>query len=112
MDAWIEKNKRKKYDQNGKWSNSGTPNMELLKIFKSDPFFKKIPPKSTGSHDFNLEWIQSAKKRFGQKILAKDIQSTLTLLTAELIVAAINKYPKDSEIAFSGGGIKTYHLWP
>ena len=110
LDAWIEKNKRKKYDQNGKWSNSGTPNMELLKIFKSDPFFKKIPPKSTGSHDFNLEWIQSAKKRFGQKILAKDIQSTLTLLTAELIVAAINKYPKDSEIAFSGGGIKNLSL--
>ena len=110
LDTWIAKNKQKKYDNNGKWSNSGTPNMKLLKIFKSDPFFKKIPPKSTGSHDFNLEWIQSAKKRFRQKLLAKDIQATLTLLTVELIVGAINKYPKDSEIAFSGGGINNLSL--
>ena len=50
------------------------------------------------------------KKRFGQRLLAKDIQATLTLLTAELIVDAINKCPKDSDIAFSGGGIKNLSL--
>ena len=110
LDAWITKNKQKKFDNKGEWSKTGKANMKLLEIFKSDPFFKKIPPKSTGSHDFNLQWIQSAKKRFRQKLLAKDIQATLTLLTAELIVAAINKYPKDSEIAFSGGGIKNLSL--
>ena len=110
LDAWIAKNKQKKYDNKGKWSNSGKPNMRLLKIFKSDPFFKKIPPKSTGSHNFNLRWILSAKKQVGERLLAEDIQATLTLLTAELIVNAINKYPKDSEIAFSGGGIKNISL--
>jgi anhydro-N-acetylmuramic acid kinase len=110
LDAWIAKNKQEKYDNKGEWSKSGKPNMKLLKIFKSDPFFKKTPPKSTGSHDFNLEWILSTKKRFGQRLLAKDIQATLTLLTAELIVDAINKCPKDSDIAFSGGGIKNLSL--
>jgi len=110
LDAWITKNKQQKYDNKGDWSKSGKPNMKLLKIFKSDPFFKKKPPKSTGSHDFNLEWILSMKKRFGQRLLAKDIQATLTLLTADLIVDAINKYPKDSDIAFSGGGIKNLSL--
>ncbi len=110
LDTWIAKNKQKKYDNKGEWSKSGKANMKLLEILKSDPFFKKTPPKSTGSHDFNLEWILSTKKRFGQKLLAKDIQATLTLLTAELIVDAINKCPKDTDIAFSGGGIKNLSL--
>jgi len=110
LDAWITKNKQKKFDNKGAWSKTGKANVKLLKIFKSDPFFKKIPPKSTGSHDFNLKWILSMKKRFGQRLLAKDTQATLTLLTAELIVDAINKYPKDIDIAFSGGGIKNLSL--
>ena len=74
----------------------------------SDPYFSKTPPKSTGLNYFNEEWINIKLDDFKNRINKKNIQTTLTELTALTIAKNI---PKDcSKIYICGGGAKNSYL--
>ena len=106
MDVWASKHNHGNYDNNGNWAKGGKINMGLLNSFKSDPFFKKKPPKSTGTDYFNLQWITDhCRQNTPDNLSPRDIQSTLLELTTSTIIDAIKAWPQ-SELALCGGGVK------
>lgn len=113
MDAWVGKHLQKNYDEDGKWGKSGTCSQELLAALLNEPFFGKIPPKSTGRDLFNLNWLDgkfSASELF-ERLEPADIQATLTTLTAETITNAICDHASYvEEIYICGGGAKNPFL--
>lgn len=112
IDAWISKHQNKGYDRNGDWGKSGNILPEILNILLDDDYFLKLPPKSTGKEEFNLDWLQ---QMLGDKLKSQkpeDIQATLTELTAKSIANGIKAIqPADKrdcnyqELFICGGGI-------
>ena len=103
MDAWIRKHRNARYDSNGDWASSGTPNMPLLQRFLSDTYFAALPPKSTGFEYFNLRWIAAAGVT---DVAPADVQATLCALTAQTIADALQRFaPQTSELLVCGGGV-------
>jgi anhydro-N-acetylmuramic acid kinase len=110
MDSWSIANKKGDFDLKGQWAITGNINYRLLSEFKKDAFFKRKPPKSTGTDYFNLKWIKEKISINNKSLATADVQATLTELTVDIILDAIKEYPKESEIAFCGGGIKNNFL--
>lgn len=105
IDAWIEKNLQHQCDHYGKWAAQGKINEELLKNLLSDPFFKMLPPKSTGREYFNSAWLE---KFLTKDISPVDVQTTVTELTARSVVDAIPF--QSGEILLCGGGANNSFL--
>lgn len=111
LDTWINQHLGKQYDHNGEWAASGTSNPALLKILLTDPYFQHAPPKSTGREYFNLSWLTSKLKVFGETISPRDVQATLLQLTVESVLCSIRSqnWPVD-ELILCGGGAYNKHL--
>ena len=105
LDAWIFKYRKQTMDKNGHFAESGVVQIDLLKKLLADPYFKRLPPKSTGFDYFNLTWLQKYLNTLKKKWQPADIQRTLTHLTAHSIMDAIKKYLKTGEILLCGGGV-------
>ena len=110
MDSWSIANKKGDFDHKGQWAMTGNVNDQLLNEFKKDVFFKRNPPKSTGTDYFNLKWVKEKISTNNKSIASADVQATLAELTVDIILNSIKEYPKESEIAFCGGGIKNNFL--
>jgi len=101
------------FDDGARLASNGGVDERLLEILKSDPYFAKPLPKTTGPELFSLEWVKRAIA-----LLPKgnpnpyDVMATLTRLTAETIAEAIFevKSPTQKEVSpqkslyLSGGG--------
>lgn len=108
LDHWISTQQSLDYDSNGHWAASGKVAPELLTLLISDPFFAQRPPKSTGTDYFNLDWLQD-KSTAPQ--VPRDIQATLSELTASSIASAIRKYCSQAdELLVCGGGVHNSDL--
>lgn len=108
LDQWIMQNRGMHYDSDGAWAASGHVNAELLKHFLADEYFAKAPPKSTGREHFHHTWLE---QHLTGKVLAQDIQATLTELTTRSIIQALNFLPaKADEIYVCGGGSHNRYL--
>ena len=93
-----------KFDNNGDWARHGKIHAELLANLKSDPFFKKLPPKSTGRDLFHAEWLIDRLRLFAH-VSPVDVQATLCALTAYTISDAVQLYASDvSHVYICGGG--------
>ena len=102
MDAWIESNLGKTYDEGGNWASSGKVIDDLLESLMQDDYFWQEPPKSTGRDRFNLEWLRSRLK--GGEDPA-GVQATLLQLTARSIADAVRIHCIGArEIYLCGGG--------
>lgn len=102
MDAWAEQHLGKAYDESGNWASSGRIIDGLLNALLTHPFFKQIPPKSTGRDMFNLPWLAHYLQA---DYAAADVQRTLLELTAQTIVMSVKQYcGAVSEIYLCGGG--------
>ncbi len=113
MDAWVGKHLKKNYDEDGTWGKSGICSQELLRALLKEPFFGKVPPKSTGRDLFNLNWLDSvfSTSDVFERLEPSDVQSTLTMLTAETITDAIRDHASFAdEIYVCGGGAKNPFL--
>ncbi|MCL4121670.1 UNVERIFIED_CONTAM: hypothetical protein GTU68_035203 [Idotea baltica] len=107
IDAWMYQHKQKRYDKNGDWGKSGQIISELLETLLSYEYFSQKPPKSTGKEAFNLNWLKSMLGEKLTKANPKDIQATLTELTAKTIADNINDC---DELFICGGGIHNRFL--
>jgi anhydro-N-acetylmuramic acid kinase len=103
----------KTYDKDAEISKKGTVNKSLLATLKSDDFFSKPFPKTTGPELFSKEYVQKAQLTSKtQHISIHDLLATLTRFSAETIAEAINfaisntKFSiQDFTIYMSGGGM-------
>lgn len=107
LDAWIEKNLAKTTDEEGQWAAKGQINYALLNNLLNDPYFKLLPPKSTGREYFNLNWLNNF---FVTEFDPRDVQTTLVELTAQSIIDAISQHMSEGEILVCGGGIHNHFL--
>lgn len=109
IDAYVKKHFDLPYDEDAKLAKQGEVNAELLSALKSDDFFKKTFPKTTGPELFNLNYLEEAQRRSQTENLSHvAILATLCRFTAETISEAILSFTKPNKnyvIYGSGGGV-------
>ena len=109
LDAWISDQQGHTFDENGAWALKGKANDVLLNRMLADPFFKKLPPKSTGRDDFHLKWLH---QQIGSENLnSEDIQATLLHLTVRSALEALLTHaPQTQLMIVCGGGARNAAL--
>lgn len=111
LDAWIEQNLNKTYDDCGQWARKGKVQESLLTQLLADPYFQRPAPKAIGKEYFSLDWLATFMK---EDYRAVDIQATLAQLTVRTLAESINAADKNEEtkaIVICGGGAhNTYML--
>lgn len=106
MDGWIQRHRQQEFDDCGAWAASGAVIRPLLITLLEDPWFSRLPPKSTGVEYFNMHWLES-KADLGA-FQPQDIQATLAELTAQSVADAV---PDDTtEVLVCGGGAHNSHV--
>jgi len=108
LDLWISKNKKEKYDKDGKWAKSGNVDEKLLNIMLNDEYFALPVPKSTGREYFNQAWLNDKLSQC-LKLKPQDIQATLLALTTKSISSEVKKTDTNLLIV-CGGGVKNKAL--
>lgn len=94
------------YDHNGEFARSGRIDQKLLTILINDPYFKLLPPKSTGREYFSTDWLQQNLNKINHSISPASIQATLLELTVQTIVDSIKEINiADFEVYVCGGGM-------
>ena len=110
MDGWCHTHTGQAFDDAGQWAASGKVDPGLLATLLSEPFFAKLPPKSTGRDLFNADWLAHHLRVF-ENLRAQDVQATLTELTAQSCAHALRTTAPDcSTLVVCGGGALNTHL--
>ncbi|HCD04720.1 MULTISPECIES: anhydro-N-acetylmuramic acid kinase [unclassified Methylophaga] len=105
MDSWIQKHQGLLFDNEGKWAEGGEINQTLLMQLKSDPYFDRQIPKSTGCELFNQNWLkQQLIMAKCEDVNAQDIQATLLAFTVSTITDAIHQYARQTDKVYVCGG--------
>ena len=110
MDAWCQTHTGQAFDDDGRWAEQGHVHAELLARLLDEPFFSKLPPKSTGRDLFNTPWL--ANKLAGlEAVLAQDVQATLAELTAlSCARSLLDTSPDCQTLVVCGGGALNGYL--
>ncbi len=109
LDSWTQLHLQQPYDADGAWAAQGKVQNVLLAKLLDHPFFKLLPPKSTGRDQFNLLWLNGIPGIHEYQL--HDVQSTLAELTAITIADAIKNLPIPVDrIILCGGGVHNIHL--
>ena len=103
MDAWIHAHLGCDFDRDGAWAAQGVCLPELLHALLEDPYFKRMPPKSTGREYFNMHWLDTFVHGDPRPI---DVQATLLQLTAHSVARSLNgQLPaRPARMIVCGGG--------
>jgi len=115
IDNWYKIHKNGRFDNNGKWAQSGTVNTALLQQFLTDDYLRQSAPKSTGREYFTLDWVNHYLTQYyelpltentpNKPLLNEDIQATLTALTAQTIADQILLLSHQGSVYLCGGGV-------
>lgn len=109
IDAATKKHFSQDFDKDGAIAKTGTVNQKALATLRSDPYFKKPLPKTTGPEVFNLDWVGNQFKQSGiNELSPEDLVATLTLFSAKTITDGIKMILGDNQkpaIYLSGGGM-------
>ena len=99
------------FDENALLAKAGRVDERLLDILKSDPFFAKPFPKTTGPELFSPDWAQAAIRQLPKgNPNPYDVMATLTRLTADTVAEALlraasqSPIPNPQSLYLSGGG--------
>lgn len=108
------------YDRNGQWAAKGKIAVKLLKALMAHPYFRRLPPKTTGREEFGEPFVRrlllSARRL---RLSDADIVSTVTAFTAASIASAYERFifPKLTatgrdklQVILGGGGAKNNTL--
>jgi anhydro-N-acetylmuramic acid kinase len=103
LDLWYARHRGAGFDRDGEWGRTGRVEAPLLDELLAEPYFARVPPKSTGRDLFDADWL--AARLAGRNIVAADVQATLVALTARTIAGAIATHCRASEeVLVCGGG--------
>lgn len=110
MDAWCERHTGAAYDDQGAWAAHGQVEAGLLAAMQQEPFFRQLPPKSTGRDLFNAAWLERHLSSCAPCAPA-DVQATLTELTAWACAQSLsNAAGKYQRLVVCGGGARNVFL--
>jgi anhydro-N-acetylmuramic acid kinase len=103
IDAWAAEHLGHPFDQDGRWAAGGHSNATLLQSLLEETYFSLPPPKSTGRELFNRPWLSHRLAR--RELDPRDVQATLTRLTAVTIAQAIAQHAAQAvDVLVCGGG--------
>ena len=103
LDAWIGRHQGRDYDADGAWGASGRIDAALLGRLKSEPYFARPAPKSTGRDLFHVQWLDALLAQ-AAPVAAVDVQATLAALTAHSLADAILATAGEPESVYVCGG--------
>jgi anhydro-N-acetylmuramic acid kinase len=110
LDHWCERHCGAAFDDSGSWAAGGQVIDALLSTLLSDPYFARLPPKSTGRDRFNAQWLSRHLQAWPEAD-ARDVQATLAELSARTAADALRRYaPGTVELLVCGGGALNAHL--
>ena len=113
MDHWCRQHTGHPFDAGGAWASTGTVLAPLLASLLDEPFFRLLPPKSTGRDMFNVTWLAARLPQRPSTGAARpqDVQATLAELTAATCAQAVREHAGDAqELLVCGGGALNRHL--
>lgn len=102
LDYWIGKHHGRPLDRGGAWAAEGVIADSLLESMLGEPYFMRLPPKSTGRELFNARWLD--RQLTDGKTGPADVQSTLAELTARTIASAALSFGPLKDLYVCGGG--------
>lgn len=104
LDGWCERHTGRRFDEDGRFAASASPDAELLSHLRSAPYFQLPPPKSTGRDLFNMGWLD-AMLAGGPARPPEVVQSTLMQLTVATVADDLETHhPASRELYVCGGG--------
>ncbi|MEV0423912.1 anhydro-N-acetylmuramic acid kinase [Streptosporangium canum] len=103
MDAAVAAATGMPYDEDGRLAAAGRVHEELLRELLAEPYYRALPPKSTGKELFHPGYLAGIASPYG--LALPDLLATLTALTAETVAAEIRRHRLDTVIV-SGGGVR------
>lgn len=110
MDGWCARHLGLAYDDRGAWAASGTPCQPLLAAMLAEPYFSRLPPKSTGRDLFHMAWLEDHLQAF-PGLAPADVQATLAELTARAAADDVRRHaPQIGRLVVCGGGALNDHL--
>jgi anhydro-N-acetylmuramic acid kinase len=93
-----------RFDRAGAFARAGTADEALLRTWLADPYFARLPPKSTGREHFGAPFIDRHRAAL-DALPFNDAVRTLTELTIRSVAAAIRTHaPHAARTIVSGGG--------
>ena len=109
MDLWCQRHRGTAYDEGGRWAASGQVNAALLQSMLAEPYFSRLPPKSTGRDLFDAAWLDRhpapAAPVAATTPAAADMMATLNELTALSVIQALKLHAGGTtELLVCGGG--------
>ncbi len=111
LDSWCTRHRGQPFDAGGQWAQSGRVNQPLLQRLLAEPYFARLPPKSTGRDTFNAAWLDAALATLSHPVEAADVQATLSELTATSVVQALQAHAQGmQELIVCGGGARNTGL--
>jgi anhydro-N-acetylmuramic acid kinase len=91
-------------DVDGDLAAQGSVVPELLEVLLADPYYKLLPPKSTGKEYFHTAHLTAALEKTGH-VAGDDLLATLVELTAITVADACAAHGVTRVVA-SGGGVR------
>ena len=112
MDLWCELNTGARFDAQGAWARSGVAIAQLVDAMFVEPYFARLPPKSTGRDTFNLPWLQGKLAKLKSTVAPQDVQASLTELTAAACARDVRTHAPDARLLLvcGGGALNTYMM--
>ena len=107
LDAWISAHRGLDFDADGQWAGTGRCDPQLLAKLMQDPYFARLPPKSTGRELFNMQWL---RHQLQGSFRPEDVQATLLEFTATSIAADVLHYAPGTALYVCGGGVHNHAL--
>lgn len=111
IDLAVARFSEQKYDRDGAWAASGTPNQTFVDRWLRQEFFQQPPPKSTGREQFGSKYLDACLAEAGN-LSPADILATLTELTAASIAHSYRAFLPQlpDRVLLCGGGSRNTYL--
>ncbi|GIH80276.1 anhydro-N-acetylmuramic acid kinase [Planobispora longispora] len=103
MDAAVLAATGGPYDEDGRLAAAGKVCEPLLAELLAEPYYRRLPPKSTGKELFHLGYLDRFAAPYGLGL--EDLLATLAALTAETAAAEIRRHRLET-VVVSGGGTR------